>query len=192
MFLTSDGTAGVKLAAAGGSWINLSDRNAKHDITPIDADDVLAKIAAMPVSTWRYTSQENSLHMGPMAQDFHAAFGLGTDEKGITTIDGIGVALAAAQGLARENERLKATAAGLGARVSELTERVSTLEGENRALALSQAAMLERLDRVELGRSGDAGRLGGFIVWPGIAAAGGFGALAFRRRRRASADGTKE
>ena len=40
--------------------------------------------------------------MGPMAQDFHGAFGLGDSDKTITNIDADGVALAAIQGLKRE------------------------------------------------------------------------------------------
>ena len=45
--------------------------------------------------------------MGPMAQDFRAAFGLGETEKGISTIDADGVALAAIQGLnAKVDERV--------------------------------------------------------------------------------------
>jgi hypothetical protein len=43
-----------------------------------------------------------------MAQDFHAAFGLGTDERHIATVDADGVALAAIQGL---NQKLEATRA---------------------------------------------------------------------------------
>jgi len=37
--------------------------------------------------------------MGPMAQDFWAAIGLGDSDKSITTVDADGVALAAIQGL---------------------------------------------------------------------------------------------
>jgi hypothetical protein len=37
--------------------------------------------------------------MGPMAQDFRAAFGVGEDDRHISTVDAEGVALAAIQGL---------------------------------------------------------------------------------------------
>ena len=54
----------------------------------------------MPIATWNWKSQDASIrHMGPMAQDFHAAFGLGETPKGISTVDADGVALAAIQGL---------------------------------------------------------------------------------------------
>lgn len=38
-------------------------------------------------------------HLGPMAQDFHAAFNVGMDDKHMATVDEEGVALAAIQGL---------------------------------------------------------------------------------------------
>ncbi len=38
-------------------------------------------------------------HLGPMAQDFYDSFGLGSDNKGIATVDADGVALAAFRGL---------------------------------------------------------------------------------------------
>ncbi|MEO8740656.1 MAG: hypothetical protein ABI537_13275, partial [Casimicrobiaceae bacterium] len=47
-----------------------------------------------------WKSQDDSIrHMGPMAQDFRAAFGLGETDTGISTVDADGVALAAIQGL---------------------------------------------------------------------------------------------
>ena len=97
---TGDSTAGVKLTTGAGSWSSLSDRNAKEHVEPVDSRDVLESVAAMPISTWNYKAQEDSIrHMGPMAQDFHEAFGIGGSEKFITTIDADGVALAAIQGL---------------------------------------------------------------------------------------------
>jgi hypothetical protein len=42
--------------------------------------------------------------MGPTAQDFRAAFGLGEDEKHIPNIDSEGVALAAIQALYKLNQ----------------------------------------------------------------------------------------
>ena len=57
-------------------------------------------MAELPISTWNYKSQDASIrHMGPMAQDFRAAFGLGTSDTMIDTVDPDGVALAAIQGL---------------------------------------------------------------------------------------------
>ena len=76
----------------------------------------------IPIATWNYKAQDESVrHMGPMAQDFHAAFGLGVSDKLIDTIDPDGVALAAIQGLnalVREKD----------AEIAELRERLERLE----------------------------------------------------------------
>lgn len=96
-------TAGVTLASGGGSWASLSDRAAKEDIASINPRTVLAKLVAMPVYTWRYrTEVSRALHLGPTAQDFRAAFGLGDSDKTITMVDEGGVAFAAIKGLKQE------------------------------------------------------------------------------------------
>jgi hypothetical protein len=97
--------------APSGGWCGqacpVSDRNAKHDITPIDPDQILDRIAKMPISAWSYNDQEPSVrHIGPMAQDFHAAFGVGSSDRCIPTVDENGVALAAIQALYQRVERL--------------------------------------------------------------------------------------
>lgn len=52
------------------------------------------------MQTWSYKAEDNGVrHMGPMAQDFRAAFNLGTDDKTISTVDTAGVTMAAIQGL---------------------------------------------------------------------------------------------
>jgi hypothetical protein len=78
----------------------VSDRAAKEHFAPVDSRKVLAKVAALPMQTWSYKSEDSNVrHIGPVAQDFHAAFGVGPDERHITTVDADGVALAAIQGL---------------------------------------------------------------------------------------------
>jgi hypothetical protein len=49
--------------------------------------------------------------MGPMAQDFHAAFGLGHDDRHINSIDTGGVTIAALQGLYEMVQELQAESA---------------------------------------------------------------------------------
>lgn len=85
-----------------------SDRARKQDFAVVDAEEVLAKVVALPVSTWSYRSSPETRHMGPVAQDFHAAFGLGSDDKHIATVDADGVALAAIKGLHEKLERTRA------------------------------------------------------------------------------------
>jgi hypothetical protein len=98
-----------------------SDRNAKENFTPVDPADVLRKVAALPITEWSYRSLGSTRHMGPVAQDFHAAFGLGADDKGISTVDADGVALAAIQALNRKVEEKDA-------RIRELEQRMERLE----------------------------------------------------------------
>lgn len=76
-----------------------SDRCIKQDFTAVNSQTVLDKFAAMSIQTWTYTNDVRRRHLGPVAQDFHAAFGLnGEDDKHIASVDADGVALAAIQG----------------------------------------------------------------------------------------------
>jgi trimeric autotransporter adhesin len=89
------------------SFVNVSDRNAKAEFAPIDARAVLERVITLPVSTWVYRTDPSTPHIGPVAQDFHAAFGVGSDDKTINTVDEGGIALGAIQGLnAKLEERL--------------------------------------------------------------------------------------
>ena len=93
-------TAGVSLAPGSGSWSSLSDRALKRNFAPVDGDSVLARIAGLPISTWGYKAQKPSIrHLGPTAQDFARAFGLGEDQRHIDTIDSEGVSLAGIKAL---------------------------------------------------------------------------------------------
>ena len=76
--LYSGSSSGVSLAAGSGSWTSMSDRNAKENFAPVDTQALLAKLTALPLSTWNYKSQNPAVrHVGPMAQDFKAAFKVG-------------------------------------------------------------------------------------------------------------------
>ena len=97
-----------------------SDRNSKADIEGVDPAEVLAKVAGLPIATWRY-KDDQATHVGPMAQDFHAAFGLGADDKHIAPADMAGLGLAAIQAL-------KAEVAEKEARIRALEQRLERLE----------------------------------------------------------------
>jgi hypothetical protein len=106
-----------------------SDRNAKQSFKPVDAKSVLAKVAALSISEWQFKSDtEGSRHVGPMAQDFRAAFGLGTDEKHIATVDADGVALAAIQGLHQVVEEQRTALARKDTELRELRDSVADLK----------------------------------------------------------------
>ncbi len=57
-----------------------SDREAKEHFRPIDPQEVLSRVLALPIARWTFKTQPGEQHMGPVAQDFWAAFGLGKDE----------------------------------------------------------------------------------------------------------------
>ncbi len=136
-------TAGVRLAGGGSAWLTISDRNAKENFERVDVKDVLERLAAIPVETWNYKTQDASVrHMGPMAQDFSAAFGLGPDKKRISTLDADGVALAAIQGLHAIVKERNAEIAALTARLERieamLDGRANSARGGGRPHPLPQ------------------------------------------------------
>jgi hypothetical protein len=90
--------------SSGGSWVNSSDRNLKENFEPVNGREALQKVAVLPITRWNYKAEGQSVkHIGPVAQDFQAAFKLSADDQHIATVDEGGVALAAIQGL---NQRL--------------------------------------------------------------------------------------
>ena len=124
-----EGNIGVRLVAGGVQWTSVSDVNAKRLFRDLDGEDVLSRFAAMPVTEWSYKAQDAAIrHIGPTAQDFHAAFGLGEDPLRIGTLDADGVALAGVK--------------AVEARTRHMSERLIELETEN-------AAIRERLARLE-------------------------------------------
>lgn len=121
-------SAGVRLTPGSGTWSQLSDRNAKDHFAPVDGKQILAQVAAMPLSTWNYKTQDKSVrHLGPVAQDFAAAFHLGEDDVSIATVDSDGVALAAIQGLNQVVKEKEAEIQALRERLAALEKAVSEL-----------------------------------------------------------------
>jgi FtsZ-binding cell division protein ZapB len=132
----------VNLAPGDGSWSSVSTRTAKTDVTPADPETVLEKVDGLEVSTWEYDSAQDATHMGPMAEDFHEAFGLGADEECIANVDADGVALAAIQGLSERLDRKDD-------RIDAQAERVDDLESENEALHAENDRLRDRLAALE-------------------------------------------
>jgi hypothetical protein len=100
----------------------------KRDMVPVDGADVLTQLAALPVSTWRYKEDETEAqHLGPMAEAFHAAFGLGADDKHIAPTDMAGVALAAIKALQQTVQEKDAEITDLQERMAALEEKVGKL-----------------------------------------------------------------
>jgi len=109
---------------AGGVFTNASDEHLKENFQPVDGVELLEKIEELPISQWNYKNEPDDVtHIGPTAQDFKAAFGVGTNDKTISTIDPAGIALAAIKELLQENRELKNEVEALKKAVAELNSK---------------------------------------------------------------------
>ena len=130
------GNVGCDLTVAVPSWTCASSRTLKENFEPVDGEDVLSRIRNIPITTWSMIGGEREVrHLGPVAEDFYAAFplGLGSTTIGMGNIDGVNLAAAKA---------LEARTAHLQQQLDDRTARVQALE------ALLAQAMV-RLDQVE-------------------------------------------
>ncbi len=110
----------------GGVWTDSSDRAKKEGFRSIDPGAILEQVNRLPISTWNFKTEDPSVcHIGPVAQDFHAAFGVGADDKHIAALDANGVALAAIQGL---NEKLERGTRNAEQRMQNAEVRTQQLE----------------------------------------------------------------
>ncbi len=126
-YTAASGTGtGISLAAGGGSWSSLSDSTQKENRTDVNTSEVLGKLNQLKISEWNYKSQDEKIrHMGPMAQDFSSAFGLGENNTTITTVDADGVMMAAIQELAQILHDVQDDNRGLQTRNLKLEEEVA-------------------------------------------------------------------
>lgn len=124
-----------------GTLIQGSDRKNKHAIESVDSVSVLETVAKLPISTWEYKGQYGVKHLGPMAQDFHAAFGLGDDPKGISSIDTGGVALAAIKGLNEVVQSNREVIQAKDREIESLNERLTMLENLVNKLTAKEVVM---------------------------------------------------
>ena len=117
-------TTGVSMSAGGSSWLVISDRNRKENFTDVNLEDVLARIRVLPISTWRYIGEEDRTvrHIGPMAQDWNAAFKFNADDQTINMSDLDGVNLAAVKALEARTSRQAAELDELKAELAELRQ----------------------------------------------------------------------
>lgn len=127
-------TSGVEISAGGGSWSAVSDRRKKENFEVLNTENILQKVAQLPLTSWNYKSQPaTTRHIGPMAQDFYAAFGLdgiGNDTT-INSSDIDGVNMAAIQALEKrtrqlqeENEQLKAKLEAMDAKMASIEKLI--------------------------------------------------------------------
>jgi hypothetical protein len=133
------GTTGCNLPAGSGVFNCTSSRMTKENFLFTKGEDVLARLRNVPVSSWNYISEGRQVrHMGPMAEDFYQAFGLGTNNTSIGVQDLAGISLAAVK--------------ALDARTTELQQRtneVTQLHNEVAALRTANASLEQRLAALE-------------------------------------------
>jgi hypothetical protein len=118
-----DGLSVYEAHAQGGSNTR-SDRGVKEAFASVDSQAILDRVIGLPIETWRYKG-EAVRHIGPMAQDFAAAFGVGPDDRHINVLDASGVALAAIKALARRVEGQEAELSALRAALAQLAAGAS-------------------------------------------------------------------
>jgi hypothetical protein len=139
-------TSGVSLAAGGGSWSTLSDRRMKTNIRKVNYNTILQGVKSVPVYTWSYKTQDSSIvHVGPMAQDFSAAFHVGESDSTISSVDADGINFAAIKALEEKTATLKQKEK----EIDELELRVKAAEEKNKALELRLKKLEEALLKEE-------------------------------------------
>lgn len=117
----------------------------KDRITPVDASSLLTKLGELPISEWSYKHTVEDRHIGPMAEDFHAMFGLGPDDKHINPTDLAGVSLAAAKALVTRFEAQQLRIDAQQARIDALKTELAQARRERKAMA-SLSRRIEALE----------------------------------------------
>jgi hypothetical protein len=132
-------TTGCDLPAGSGVFVCTSSRTLKEHFAPVDGETLLARIRSVPVNTWSYIGEQGGVrHLGPFAEDFRAAFGLGSDDRAIGLLDIDGVNFAAARALEARTAELRVK-----------TAEIDRLNDEVAALRQRQAATDARLAELE-------------------------------------------
>jgi hypothetical protein len=141
----------VKLDPGDTAWEVLSDRAAKENVVAISPEEILDRLATVPITQWNYKAQDDSVrHIGPMAQDFHRAFGLsGDDRTHLSPIDTDGVALAAIKGLSERVDGLGGGGPAAGISGSPVALVAVGMLALTLAAAMGAAAALHWRRRVE-------------------------------------------
>ncbi len=115
--------------SSSGVWTNASDSSLKENFTAVDGEEILARLLGLDIKAWSYRSAPGARHIGPTAQEFSRAFGLGADDRSISTVDPAGVALIAIQELHKKTKEID----DLKTQVADLQKVVEELAAERAA-----------------------------------------------------------
>jgi hypothetical protein len=132
-----NGNTGCDIPGFSGSMSCASSRTVKEDFRPLEGEEVLARVRGTPVTSWSYIGEDAAAgrkvrHVGPMAEDFHAAFGLGINNTTIGHTDIAGVNFAGVQALEARTRALQAENAGLRAQLDRLEAALQRVEAAPR------------------------------------------------------------
>lgn len=121
-----NGNGNGAFLSIGGTWTDVSSKTKKDRFTKIPNSDLFEKILTLDINGWYYKGTEE-FHISPFAEEFHAAFGTGTQNsqdknKHLAAIDVAGVSLKAVQELIKENKALKNDVNELRKEIEELKQ----------------------------------------------------------------------
>jgi hypothetical protein len=116
----------------GTDWVNASDENAKENFEQVDGAGLLEKLSDLEITKWDHKGNDAAEHIGPAAQGFKNAIGVGADDKSISTIDPSEIALAAVKELYAQLKRKDAEIQCLqevnAKQLEELRQQLSALQ----------------------------------------------------------------
>ena len=134
-------------------WTATSTRTVKTNIDPVEPREALAGVESMEVATWEYENEDGdgagTTHIGPMAEEFHDAFDVGSSDEHINSINADGVALAAIQGLSTELDETREELAEARDELAEKDKRIAELEADSEQKDERIADLEARLAAVE-------------------------------------------
>ena len=133
-FITG-GSSVTYISSGSPGWSTTSSRSVKTNIDPVNPNEALAGVEELEIATWEYEEEDGegvgTTHIGPMAEDFHAAFDVGSSDEHINSVNADGVALAAIQGLSEKLEETKGELDDTHNKLAKKDEQIDELEREN-------------------------------------------------------------
>ncbi|OCK55418.1 tail fiber domain-containing protein [Bradyrhizobium sp. LMTR 3] len=140
-YASNNGTASWNVASAISLWnasgvlAGASSRTFKEGFRALDKSSVLDRISHLKIDEWKYRHEPGSVrHIGPVAEDWHEAFGTGDSDKYIPLMDGVGVTLVGVQALKEKNDSLYAEVESLRAELKAANDNYEDLRREVDAL----------------------------------------------------------
>lgn len=152
-----DSVAGVYMRHGQSGWSNYCDRNMKENFETIDGELILSKISRIPITRWNYKKTDpNDKYIGPMAQDFYAAFHLGgTDSLGINSISIDGVNMAAVQALEKRTGEMKNEIENLRAENKKLQTEIADIKKYKEDIAQIRLLKAELEEQIRIAKAGN-------------------------------------